>query len=238
MADSLTDAVMHPCSVRLNYRDFDNTITDKYRVVVDGWPLGQFRCPSEVTSRVELETLLYALESGSLTFTKLTPQQLERCRQEAAQRDLQHGLRPQHPDQPLPDDTLGITPISAPTATANSPVVNAAQRSDFTPAAASVYPDALNPAPLSSAPTTIVFRANSGQERKHKVCSDKGQKHGLNKRTTGKSANTTRRHAQAADAVTAVTPTPAASAAASSVASTSAAASSAPMPPPANAIPQ
>ncbi|KAI0776438.1 hypothetical protein BC629DRAFT_1255743, partial [Irpex lacteus] len=63
---------MHPVVARLIYQNFDANITEKYGVVVDGWPLDQFRSPSEVGSRIELETLRNALESGFVQFTKLT----------------------------------------------------------------------------------------------------------------------------------------------------------------------
>lgn len=54
------------------YTNFDIKITQKYGVVVEGWPLQKFCSPSDLRSRLELDVLYRAWESGSARFRKLS----------------------------------------------------------------------------------------------------------------------------------------------------------------------
>ena len=56
---------------------FADVITEKYHVVVRNWPLKKFCNPSAVTSRIELELLYNAWESGATYFQKLTHEEME-----------------------------------------------------------------------------------------------------------------------------------------------------------------
>jgi hypothetical protein len=59
------------------YDRFDELITARHRVVVRNWPLKKFCNPSAVTSRIELELLCNAWQSGATYFQKLTVEELE-----------------------------------------------------------------------------------------------------------------------------------------------------------------
>jgi len=59
------------------YDRFDELITEKYRVVVKNWPLKKFCNPSAVTSRIELELLYNAWQSGATYFERLTCEEME-----------------------------------------------------------------------------------------------------------------------------------------------------------------
>lgn len=180
---------MHPYRARLVYQNFDAAITQRYGVVVDGWPVGVFRCPSEVVSRVELETLLRALESNILTFTRLTPQQLERRRQELVEREallteVEAGAALGTASAAPSHASNATTPISPPGDNAPQPPTS----STTTDGAPQVYPDVYNPTAHASAPLSFVFSAADGQTRKRKVRADAGNKRGPNIRTTGNRA--------------------------------------------------
>lgn len=59
------------------YDRFDELITRQYGVVVKGWPLPKFCNPSAVTSRIELELLYNAWQTGVSCFQKLTTEELD-----------------------------------------------------------------------------------------------------------------------------------------------------------------
>ena len=53
------------------YRSFDEQITWKHGIVVEGWPLPKFENPSAVGSQLELRTLFNAWQSGAACFHKM-----------------------------------------------------------------------------------------------------------------------------------------------------------------------
>ena len=59
------------------YDRFDELVTSRYNVVVKNWPLKKFCNPSAVTSRIELELLYNAWQSGATYFQKLTREEME-----------------------------------------------------------------------------------------------------------------------------------------------------------------
>ena len=54
------------------YTNFDDAITRKHGIVVEGWPLRRFVCPSQVGSQMELEFLLNSWQKGTTRFRKMT----------------------------------------------------------------------------------------------------------------------------------------------------------------------
>ncbi|KAI0343132.1 hypothetical protein BDW22DRAFT_1304847, partial [Trametopsis cervina] len=62
---------------RMYYRDFDVHITNKFGIILENWPLKTFTSPGNVGSRVELDTLFHAWESGATRFRRLSPADLE-----------------------------------------------------------------------------------------------------------------------------------------------------------------
>ncbi|KDR81013.1 hypothetical protein GALMADRAFT_241632 [Galerina marginata CBS 339.88] len=59
------------------YVNFDTAITERFHVVLEGWPLEKFCAPSSIASRNELSVLLASLESGSTRFRKLTAEEFQ-----------------------------------------------------------------------------------------------------------------------------------------------------------------
>jgi hypothetical protein len=60
----------------MQYDRFDDLITQKYGVIIKNWPLKQFRNPSAVATRIELEVLFNAWESGVTSFYKLSCEEM------------------------------------------------------------------------------------------------------------------------------------------------------------------
>jgi hypothetical protein len=73
------------------YNNFDEAITLKHAVIVKGWPLPKFGCPSHVTSCTDIELLYNAWLSGTARFVKLSDDEFEAWHSE----HLQHHARVQ-----------------------------------------------------------------------------------------------------------------------------------------------
>ena len=54
------------------YKNFDEHITRKHGIVIEGWPLRTFDNPSSIGSQVELKVLLNAWQTGATRFRKMT----------------------------------------------------------------------------------------------------------------------------------------------------------------------
>jgi hypothetical protein len=63
---------------RMYYTNFDRAITEKYQVILEGWPLEKFCSPSEIASRNEVSVLMTSFESGATRFRKLSPTEFEK----------------------------------------------------------------------------------------------------------------------------------------------------------------
>jgi hypothetical protein len=54
------------------YKNFEDHVTRKHGIVVEGWPLCTFENPSAIGSQVELNVLLRAWQTGATRFRKMT----------------------------------------------------------------------------------------------------------------------------------------------------------------------
>ena len=54
------------------YKSFDEQITRKHGIIVEGWPLPGFENPSSIGSQVELRVLLNAWQSNAARFRKMS----------------------------------------------------------------------------------------------------------------------------------------------------------------------
>ena len=54
------------------YKNFDDHITRKHGIVIEGWPLRLFDNPSAIGSQVELNVLLNAWQTGATQFCRMT----------------------------------------------------------------------------------------------------------------------------------------------------------------------
>ena len=59
------------------YDQFDELVTERHHIVVRNWPLKKFCNPSNITSRIKLELLYNAWQSGATYFQKLTQGEME-----------------------------------------------------------------------------------------------------------------------------------------------------------------
>ena len=57
---------------RMVYKNFDDDITRKHGIVIEGWPLSTFACPNDIRSQVELDLLLKSWQSGTTRFRKMS----------------------------------------------------------------------------------------------------------------------------------------------------------------------
>lgn len=77
------------------YKSFDEQITRKHGIVVEGWPLPKFENPSSIGSQVELKVLLNAWQSNVARFRKMTENEFQswnadRCRDPVPQTPSTH----------------------------------------------------------------------------------------------------------------------------------------------------
>ncbi len=137
------------------YSNFDLNVTAKYGIVLENWPLAKFVTPSQITTRMEVELLKNAFESGATCF-RLMPQEewtawLE-ARSEAQAAEVQV---PQVPSSSTPAPAVSVstpaTPVSSP-----SPAAPAASCS--LPAAPVSSPSPVIP---TSSPSPAVVSTNS-----------------------------------------------------------------------------
>lgn len=67
---------------RMYYTNFHRAITEKYHVILEGWPLEKFCSPSEIVSRNEVSVVMASFESGATRFRKLSPTEFEKWSEE------------------------------------------------------------------------------------------------------------------------------------------------------------
>ena len=84
---------------RMYYQNFDDNITAKFGVILQGWPLKEFKNPSGIKSRAELQVLKNSLESGATYFKRLTPSELAEWEETRFQARTEETPTP----QPTPD---------------------------------------------------------------------------------------------------------------------------------------
>lgn len=54
------------------YANFEDRITERLGIVIQGWPLSEFQAPGKFNSRVELETLYNAWLNGTTSFRRMS----------------------------------------------------------------------------------------------------------------------------------------------------------------------
>jgi len=54
------------------YKTFDEQITRRHGIVIEGWPLSTFQNPSSIGSQLELRTLFNSWQSGTAQFCKMS----------------------------------------------------------------------------------------------------------------------------------------------------------------------
>ncbi|KAG1840939.1 hypothetical protein DFJ58DRAFT_845208 [Suillus subalutaceus] len=62
---------------RMYYTNFDTSITAKYRMVLEKWPLSKFCCPGDISSCNELRVLYHAWNTNTMCFQRLSDVKFE-----------------------------------------------------------------------------------------------------------------------------------------------------------------
>jgi hypothetical protein len=119
---------------RMYYTNFDRAITEKYHVILEGWPLEKFCSPSEIASRNEISVLMASFESGATRFRKLSPTEFEKWTEERSNATV--------------ESTTEVTGPGA-TVTSSSPLPPSSSESSFPP---DYTPTHESPVPPQSAP--------------------------------------------------------------------------------------
>ena len=79
------------------YNNFDTNITDKYGIVIEGWPLPRFLAPTSIGAKLQLELLYTAWQKGTARFRVFTPDELINWREKRLrlrQQELHHQETP------------------------------------------------------------------------------------------------------------------------------------------------
>lgn len=69
--DGTLGAISKGDANRMIYKNFDEHITRKHGIIVEGWPLPVFDNPSAIGSQVELNILLRAWQTGATRFRRM-----------------------------------------------------------------------------------------------------------------------------------------------------------------------
>lgn len=72
---------------RMIYMGFDEHITRKHGVVIEGWPHPEFKCPSAIGSQLELKVLLNSWRTGTTRFRKMSVEEHVNWLEERANSD-------------------------------------------------------------------------------------------------------------------------------------------------------
>lgn len=175
---------------KINYKNFASAITAKFGVVYENWPLELFRCPGEINSRAELETLYQAWKNGVARFRKLSAAELAEWRQAQFEEQLaadrtervhaneEDGAPPEH-QTPSASSPRTIEPV-APSSTPPVAIPDAPAQSPMQ----DIQPSTGDKRTFSS----VLSLTSEGlvPKRKRAKRSDSGTKRGPNVRTTGK----------------------------------------------------
>jgi len=111
------------------YKNFEENITRKHGVVIEGWPLHKFDNPSAIGSQVELKVLLNAWQSGATRFRKMKVDEHIAWMEARAVLHDDSQTPATHPPNPTPillpplstqEGDLGLTPAINPTSSHTS----------------------------------------------------------------------------------------------------------------------
>jgi hypothetical protein len=162
---------------RMYYTNFDRAITEKYQVILEGWPLEKFCSPSEIASRNEVSVLMTSFESGATRFRKLSSTEFEKWseRRSYVADESTAGLTGPNAtptsSSPLPPDSITPTRESpVPQTPPLAPLAGSISTDDPTPdheppvpptSPSSQDPDVENTSPSSEAPANSAKRKRS-----------------------------------------------------------------------------
>lgn len=77
---------------RINYVDFETSITERHGIICENWPLPNFCAPGSINSLAELEVLYRAWSTGVTSFRRLTPEEWHQFKENRTQQRLQAAI--------------------------------------------------------------------------------------------------------------------------------------------------
>lgn len=156
---------------RMYYTNFDNAITEKYHVVLEGWPLEKFCNPSDIRSRTEISVLMTSFESGATRFRKLSTTEFEQWCEKRCLANLANGPGPSNASSPsTPPSVVVPPPVSLtqdPVSLSQDPVSNEGAGAPTTSV------DFINTGVTTANGTVVMVKAKARKPR-----ADKGKKRG------------------------------------------------------------
>ncbi|THU89321.1 hypothetical protein K435DRAFT_865402 [Dendrothele bispora CBS 962.96] len=175
IADKLRAAGGKTHITHMYYKNFDDHITAKYGVKIVNWPLEKFCCPSELSTRVDIQVLRNAWESGTTYFYKMTSSEWKEWDEKRFENALENEpASTSSPNEPVPTSSLN-EPV--PTSSPNEPVPTLSPNEPtptLTPNEPAPTPS--GPAPASTTPASSSVSPDnpdfSKRGRKQKALSD------------------------------------------------------------------
>lgn len=145
---------------RMIYKNFDDHITRKHGIVIEGWPLRTFENPSSIGSQVELQVLLNAWKTGATRFRKMDVKE--------------HMVWVENHTNSDPPSSL-VAPLPSISPSPESLVTQNSQ--DHTPGPAAI--SSMSDTPFNivhfESPATLPTRTNNISKKPRKTRSDKGK---------------------------------------------------------------
>ena len=87
---AVTEQCAYPTKIpRINYVDFETSISERHGIVCENWPLPNFCAPGSLNSLTELEILYHAWSTGVTTFRKMSPDEHRQFKEARVQHRLQ-----------------------------------------------------------------------------------------------------------------------------------------------------
>ncbi|KAJ2933884.1 hypothetical protein H1R20_g3197, partial [Candolleomyces eurysporus] len=148
--EKLVNAVGHPIS-RMVYSNFDEAITLKHAVILKGWPLPKFCCPSHLTGCSDLEILFNAWKSGAAHFVKLDNEEYKEWHSQYLQQRA--GVAPKLINPVSNGDSINTNPSAVPDPHVTNFPVNEVQPATI-PMPTTTTKTPINPSPSVLAPAT------------------------------------------------------------------------------------
>ncbi len=113
---AIAEAARPDTIARINYKDFQESITRKYGIICANWPLDVFCAPSTITSRKELDILIRACENGTTKFRRLESAEFEAWEAEKFEENMKitRAQAAQSDSDPSHQSTSSILPTPSP----------------------------------------------------------------------------------------------------------------------------
>lgn len=158
--------------IRIFYKGFDDHITGKYGVVCRGWPLPDFKSPTDMVTKNEVELVLHSFKSGTTSFQCLSDTERRVWDEARFQASLEQMMEPR--EQLQDGESCGDGDHDAEMTMTNTTT------SEPQPGPSSAPQGVLQPSQAFINGAAVDL---ASQKKKRKKCSDAGVPRGLHKKT-------------------------------------------------------